>query len=334
MPTKRPAPPRPRRVTRSPARAAVSDETDAPLRAAVREFNRFYTGRVGALREGLLDSPFTLAESRVLYELAHRDAPTASELARDLGMDAGYLSRLLRGLTRRNLVSRRRSERDARHTHLALTNSGARAFASLDTRSNTEVDRSVAHLLPEERRQLLAAMESIRRLLDPRLDARERQPPIVIRAPQAGDLGWVVHRHGALYAREYGWDERFEALVAEIVADYVKDFDPTGDRAWIAERAGEVVGSVFLVRKSKTVGKLRLLYVEPSARGTGLGRRLVQECIRTARQLGYGTLMLWTNSILHAARHIYEREGFVLTAEESHESFGDSLVGQTWELKL
>lgn len=333
MPATRPA--RARRPPPAPlARVAAPDTDVDALRSAVREFNRFYSGRIGALREGLLDSPFTLAESRVLYELAHRDAPTASELARDLGMDAGYLSRLLRGLTRRNLVARRRSERDARHTHLTLTKTGARAFAALDSRSNDDVDRTVAHLSPEERRQLLASMETIRRLLDPRIAPSERRPPIVIRAPQPGDLGWVVHRHGALYAREYGFDERFEALVAEIVSDFVKEYDPTGDRCWIAERGGEVVGSVFLVRKNKTTGKLRLLYVEPSTRGAGLGRRLVQECIRTARQLGYRTLMLWTNSVLDAARHIYEQEGFVLMHEEVHHSFGDALVGQTWEMKL
>ncbi len=305
-----------------------------PLQAAVREFNRFYTARVGALREGLLDSPFSLAESRVLYELAHQDAPTASELARQLGMDAGYLSRILRGLTRRALVARRRSERDARHTHLTLTRAGQRAFATLDARSNADVDRSVAHLSPEQRRELVQAMQGIQRLLDPARINDARRRPILIRPPQPGDLGWVVHRHGVLYAREYGWDERFEALVARIVSDYVAHLDPTGDRCWVAERDGEIVGSVFLVRKSRTIGKLRLLYVEPTARGTGLGRRLVQECIRSARQLGYRKLMLWTNSVLDAARHIYEQEGFRLTDEEAHESFGHALVGQTWELTL
>ncbi len=326
MPAKRAASPVP-----SPA-ADVTAATADDLRAEVRAFNRFYTARVGALREGLLDSPFTLAESRVLYELSHRDGPTASELVRDLGMDAGYLSRLLRGLSRRGLVARTRSERDARHTHLALTRAGARAFASLDTRSNADVDRAVAHLSPEEQRELLGAMRTMRRLLDPACIDEARRRPIVIRPAHMGDFGWIVHRHGALYAREYGWDERFEALVAQVVAEYFTRYDPTGDRCWIAERDGEIVGSIMLVRKSKTVGKLRLLLVEPTARGTGLGRRLVQECLRTARQLGYRKITLWTNSVLHAARRIYEQEGFTLVDESPHAMFGEGLVGQTWEL--
>lgn len=322
MPAKRRAP--------APAPAAAPDA----LRAEVRAFNRFYTARVGALREGLLDSPYTLAESRVLYELAHRDGPTATELARELGMDAGYLSRLLRGLSRRGLVARTRSERDARHTHLALTRAGAKAFASLDARSNADVDRAVTHLSPEEQHQLVGAMRAIRRLLDPASADDARRRAIVIRPAHVGDFGWIVHRHGTLYAREYGWDERFEALVAQVIADYVTHHDPTGDRCWIAEREGEIVGSIMLVRKSRTVGKLRLLLVEPTARGTGLGSRLVEECLRTARQLGYRTITLWTNSILDAARHIYERRGFTLVEEVPHQLFGEPLIGQTWELAL
>lgn len=306
-----------------------------PLLAAVRDFNRFYTRRIGALQEHLLDSPFTLAESRVLYELAHRDAPTATLLSRELGMDAGYLSRIVRRLARRALVRGDRSSSDGRQVHLTLSARGRRAFASLDEQSSGQVREAIEHLSSAEQRVLVEAMATIRRLLDRSSPTDERPAsPIIIRDPRPGDLGWVVHRHGALYAQEYGWDLRFEGLVASIVSHYVEHFDPTGERCWIAERDGIVVGSVFLVRKSRTVGKLRMLYVEPSVRGVGLGRRLVQECIRTARELGYRKLVLWTNSILHAARRIYESEGFSLVKEEPHESFGHQLVSQTWELAL
>lgn len=306
----------------------------APLLAAVRDFNRFYTRRIGALQEHLLDSPFTLAESRVLYELAHRDAPTATLLSRELGMDAGYLSRIVRRLTRRALVRGDRSAHDGRQVHLSLSAKGRRAFASLDEQSSDQVRDAIDHLSSAEQRVLIEAMATVRRLLDRDAPPDDRGSPVIIRDPKPGDLGWVVHRHGALYAQEYGWDMRFEGLVASIVSHYIEHFDPTGERCWIAERDGIVVGSVFLVRKSRTVGKLRMLYVEPSVRGVGLGRRLVQECIRTARDMGYRKLVLWTNSILHAARRIYEREGFVLVEEEPHESFGHQLMSQTWELAL
>jgi DNA-binding MarR family transcriptional regulator/N-acetylglutamate synthase-like GNAT family acetyltransferase len=299
--------------------------------AAVRCFNRRYTSRIGALRAGLLDSPFSLAEARLLYELAHRERPAAAELARDLGLDAGYLSRLLRGLERRRLISRERSKSDARQSLLSLTAAGRRMFATLDARSNAEVRALVGKLSDAGQRRLVEAMRDVERLLGA---APEPRVPYVLRPHRPGDMGWVVHRHAALYAREYRWDERFEALVATIVAKFIDNFDPRRERCWIAEREGEIVGSVFLVSKSPTIAQLRMLYVEPAARGLGIGKRLVDECERFAREKGYRKIVLWTNSILHAARHIYEAAGYRLVAEEPHHSFGHRLVGQTWELKL
>jgi len=297
----------------------------------VRRFNRFYTRRIGVLRAGLLDSPFSLAEARVLYELAHRDHPTAAGLAKDLGLDAGYLSRLLRGLERRRLIRRERSASDGRQSLLSLTGEGRRTFATLNTRSSAEVQAMLGKLSDAGQRRLVEAMRDVERLLDA---APEHKTPYLLRPHRPGDMGWVVHRHGALYAQEYGWDERFEALVATIVARFIENFDPKRERCWIAERDGEIVGSVFLISKSPAVAQLRMLYVEPSARGLGIGKRLVDECERFARDKGYRKIVLWTNSILHAARHIYEAAGYRLVAEEPHRSFGHALVGQTWELKL
>jgi len=297
----------------------------------VRRFNRFYTRRIGALRAGLLDCPFTLAEARLLYELAHRERPTAAELARDLGLDAGYLSRMLRGLERRRLLIRERSKSDGRQSLLALTAEGRRTFGTLNTRSSAEVRAMLGKLSDAGQRRLVEAMRDVERLLGA---APEAKAPYLLRPHRPGDMGWVVHRHGALYAQEYGWDERFEALVATIVARFIEKLDPKRERCWIAERDGEIVGSVFLVAKSPTVAQLRLLYVEPGARGLGIGKRLVDECERFARERGYRKIMLWTNSVLHAARHIYETAGYRLVAEEPHHSFGHDLVGQTWELKL
>lgn len=298
---------------------------------AVRRFNRLYTRRIGALRPGLLDSPFSLAEARLLYELAHRERPAAAELARDLGLDAGYLSRLLRGLERRRLISRERSKSDARQSLLSLTAAGRRTFATLDTRSSAEVRAMLGKLSDAGQRRLVEAMRDVERLLGA---APEPKVPYLLRPHRPGDMGWVVHRHAALYAQEYGWDERFEALVAKIVAKFIDDFDPKRERCWIAERDGAIVGSAFLVKKSPTIAQLRMLYVEPDARGLGIGKRLVDECERFARDKGYKKIVLWTNSILHAARHIYEAAGYRLVAEEPHHSFGHRLVGQTWELKL
>ena len=299
---------------------------------ALRRFNRFYTRQIGVLQEGLLDSPFTLAQARLLYELAHRERPTAAALARDLGLDAGYLSRLVAGLRRRGLVTGAGSAADRRLSLLALTSKGRRAFAGLDGRSREQVGGLLGVLAPEDQRRLLAAMRTIESVLAP-APAGEHAP-YLLRPHRPGDLGWVVYRHGALYAQEYGWDERFEALVARIVAEFVERYDPKRERCWIAERDGENVGSVFLVRHTKTTAKLRLLLVEPSARGLGIGSRLVAECVRFARQASYRKITLWTNSVLHAARRIYEQAEFRLVREEPHYLFGENLVGQTWELAL
>ena len=299
--------------------------------AAVRRFNRFYTKQIGLLHEGYLESPFSLSEVRVLYELAHREKPTAAELGRELGLDAGYLSRILRGFERRHLVERTASKADGRQSHLALTKRGRAAFAPLQARSHSDIGAMLGKLSGADQKRVLEAMNTI----EGRLGARpEGTTAYVLRPHQPGDMGWVVHRHGALYAQEYGWDEQFEALVASIVAEFIQHYDPKRERAWIAEKDGEIVGSVFLVRQSATVAKLRLLLVEPRARGLGIGARLVGECVRFARQAGYRKIMLWTNSVLHAARHLYEEAGFHLVREEPHHSFGHDLVGETWELTL
>jgi len=299
---------------------------------AARRFNRFYTRQIGLLRRGAYNSPFSLTEVRVLYELAHRDKPTASDLGRDLGLDAGYLSRMLRGFERRALVTRARSAADGRRSHLALTALGRRVFAPLDARSHDEVAALLSGLTPAAQTHVIAAMRTIERLL-----GRDRSPPsaaYLLRPPQPGDLGWVVHRHGAVYAREYGYDARFEALVAEIVARFVARFDPARERCWIAEQDGAVVGSVFLVARSRSVAQLRLLLVEPQARGSGLGTRLVDECVRFARRAGYRTLMLWTQSELSAARRLYQAAGFRVVRRERNHSFGKALASETWQLDL
>lgn len=299
--------------------------------AAVRQFNRFYTQKIGVLREGLLDSTYTLAEARILYELAHRERPTASELARDLGIDPGYLSRILARFARAGLVACTRARDDGRKTLIALTAKGRRAFAPLDARSRAEIGAWLGTLPAAEQERLVAAMGRIERTLGV---PPANQAPYILRPHRPGDMGWVIGRHGAVYAEEYGWDDSFEALVAEIAARFLRKFDPNRERCWIAERDGENVGSVFLVARSRTVAQLRMLLVERAARGLGIGDRLVEECIGFARRCGYRKLMLWTNDILHAARHIYEAKGFRLTKEERHHSFGRDLVGQIWERKL
>jgi DNA-binding MarR family transcriptional regulator/GNAT superfamily N-acetyltransferase len=298
---------------------------------AVRRFNRFYTRHVGALNEGLLNSPFSLAEVRVLYELANREKPTASELAGELALDASYLSRILRKFRERGLVASETAASDARRSLLSLTKQGRKVFAPLDRRSHDEVVAVLAGFSEADRQRLLEAMQTIETLLGGRGKERE---PYVLRMHQPGDMGWVIHRHGVLYAREYGWDETFEALVADIAARFIREFEPKRERCWIAERDGRIVGSVFLVGEAEAVAKLRLLYVEPEARGLGIGRRLVAECIRFARQAGYRRITLWTNDVLVAARRIYEAAGFRLVAEERHRSFGRDLVGQNWQLDL
>jgi DNA-binding MarR family transcriptional regulator/GNAT superfamily N-acetyltransferase len=298
---------------------------------AVRRFNRFYTQRIGVLNEGLLQSPFSLAEVRVMYELVHREGPTATELSKDLGLDAGYLSRILRDLGKRGLINKRPSKSDGRQTHLRLTKKGEKNFARLNARSSDEIAALLGKLSADQKQRLTQAMQVIEELLGAK---RERKTPYLLRPHQPGDMGWVVHRHGLLYAQEYNWDEHFEALVAKIVWEFITNFDPKRERCWIAERDGQIVGSVFLVKKSKTIARLRLLLVEPNARGLGIGKRLVAECVRFSRQAGYKKITLWTNSVLHAARRIYEEVGFRLIKEEKHHSFGHDLVGQTWELEL
>jgi DNA-binding MarR family transcriptional regulator/N-acetylglutamate synthase-like GNAT family acetyltransferase len=297
----------------------------------VRHFNRFWTRQIGVLREEYLESPFSLTEVRVLYELAHGEETTASELGEELGLDAGYLSRILRGFEKHGLIHKRPSEADGRRRLLRLTDRGREAFAPLDARSRSEIGAMLGGMSITGQERLVGAMRTIERLLSAR---PEPVVPYLLRPHQPGDMGWVVHRHGVLYAREYGWDERFEALVAEIVAKFIQQYDPRLERCWIAERDGEIVGCVFLVGESEEIAKLRLLLVEPEARGLGIGSRLVEECIRFARQAGYLKITLWTNDVLNSARHIYEGMGFRLVHEKPHHSFGHDLVGQTWELML
>jgi DNA-binding MarR family transcriptional regulator/N-acetylglutamate synthase-like GNAT family acetyltransferase len=303
-----------------------------PQIEAVRRFNRFYTRRIGVLQEGLLDSPWSLTEVRVMYEVAHRPGVAAAELATDLGLDRGYLSRILRRFEDEGLLARETATTDARRRHLRLTAKGKRAFAPLDKRSRQQVDALLGPLDDDGRQRLLSALQTVERALAP---ATPSKAEAILRGHRPGDIGWVVQRHGELYFREYGYDERFEALVAGIVAHFVERFDPSRERCWIAELDGERVGSIFLVAQSKTIAKLRLLLVEPAARGLGLGRRLVTECIAFAREAGYRKVVLWTQGELDAARHLYAEAGFHKTGESRHDSFGRrGLIAETWELKL
>ena len=314
------------------AAAAVAPAVTLEERAqAMRRFNRFYTRQIGLLREGLLQSPYSLTQTRLLYELAHRDGLSATGLARELGLDGGYLSRTLAGFEKQGLVRKQASPADARQNILTLTSKGRKTFAPLGRRSQQEAEALLARLGPQDQARLVAAMDTIESLL-----AAPATPPApyLLRTHQPGDMGWVIARHGALYAQEYDWDIGFEAFVAEIAAKFIQEFDPQWERCWIAERDGVNIGSVFVVRESKHVAKLRMLLVDPAARGLGLGHRLVDECIRFARQKGYRKLTLWTNDCLHAARRIYQQAGFVLVKEETHHSFGQDLVGQNWDLEL
>ena len=301
--------------------------------AAVRAFNRFYTARIGVLREGLHDTPHSLTEARVLFELGRNGPAEVADLRRTLAIDAGHLSRLLARLDAAGLVVREPSETDARRRRVRLTTQGHRAYATLDQRSAAEIQALLDGLPEPDQRRLVAAMDVVNRLLDNRTDQR---PPAayVLREPEPGDLGWIVQRHGALYAQEYGWDETFEALVARIVADFAQHRDPKRERAWIAEVGGAPAGSVLCARRDERTAQLRLLLVEPAARGLGIGARLVEECVRFARRAGYEEIALWTNDVLHAARRIYQRAGFTLVEEEPHRSFGHDLVGQTWARPL
>ncbi len=301
--------------------------------AAVRSFNRFYTRRIGVLGDRILESPYSLAEMRVLYELAHRDAPAATDLATELGLDAGYLSRILRRFEAAKLIARTRARDDARRSQLRLTARGRATVAPLEARARGEIAELLNRVPAPDRHKVVGAMGTIQRILDQGAD--EAREPYVLRPPQPGDMGWIVHRHGAIYAKEWGYNQEFEALVARIVAEFLEREDPRRERCWIAERHGEIVGSVFVVAKSKTVAKLRLLLVEPSARGLGIGRRLVEECVRFARQAGYRSLTLWTQSELVAARRLYKDAGFVCVESHTHDSFGrKGLVAETWTLRF
>ena len=300
---------------------------------AVRHFNRFITRQIGALREGLLHSPYSLTESRILFEIATNGNITASDLSRELGLDAGYLSRILTRLEEKGLIYKERSEKDGRQRILKLTNEGESAFSLLNSRSYNEVAELLSELSEKEQQQLVSAMKNIEQLLS-KNKGFKFSAPYFLRQHEPGDMGWVVHKHGVLYAKEYGWDERFEALVSKIVSDFINNYNPKRERCWIAEVNGEVVGSVFVVEESEDVARLRLLLVDPKVRGMGLGSQLVQECMNFARRAGYKKLVLWTNSVLKEARHIYQKKGFVLVAEEKHHSFGQDLVGETWELVL
>ncbi len=309
----------------------MATETSEERIGAIRQFNRFFTRQIGVLREGLLHSPYSLTEARILFELGYRDYVTASDLCRELGLDAGYLSRTLARLEQQGLLEKVRPENDGRQRLLHLTLEGRSAFALLDQRSRDEVAEMLNDLGEEQQQRLLKSMQTIENVLTRGFKYSE---PFFLRSHEPGDMGWVTHRHGVLYAQEYGWNEHFEALVAQVTADFINNYNPERERCWIAEMNGEIVGSVFVVQSSETVAKLRLLLVEPKARGLGLGTRLVEECIRFARRRGYQKLMLWTNSVLLEARHIYQKTGFQLVAEEAHHSFGHDLIGETWELDL
>ena len=313
---------------------------------AVRRFSRFYTHKIGVLRDSYLDSPFNVTQSRVVFEIAHRERTTASELSRELGLDPGYLSRTLKGFERDGYIARTASEIDGRQRTISLTDRGAEAFARLNEGSRRQVRGMLDDLTETEQIRLIAALETVEDLLG---ETPLSRVPYILRPHQAGDIGWVIQAHGALYAREYGWDESFEAMVAEIAANFLQNFDPAKERCWIAEMDGENVGSAFVVRAEgesgeggegtkaaevAEVAKLRLVIVDPKARGLGIGARLVEESIRFARAKGYRELTLWTNDVLHAARHIYQAAGFRLIDNEPYHGFGHDLVGETWTLAL
>ncbi|MEP7286264.1 MAG: bifunctional helix-turn-helix transcriptional regulator/GNAT family N-acetyltransferase [Chloroflexota bacterium] len=299
--------------------------------ANVRQFNRFFTREIGVLREGLLHSPYSLTESRILFELAQRDNVTATELCRELGLDPGYLSRILAKLEQQTLVEKVRSESDGRQRLLCLSAEGKKAFDVLDKRSHDEASEMLNELSNYDQDRLLGAMRTIEKVLTKGFKYAE---PYFLRQHQSGDMGWVTYRHGVLYKQEYGWDEHFEALVAGITEQFIIRYNPARERCWIAEMNGEIVGSVFLVEADELTSKLRLLLVEPKARGLGLGRRLIAECISFSRHSGYQKVSLWTNNVLVDARRLYAQMGFVLLEEKPHHSYGQDLVGETWELTL
>ncbi len=304
--------------------------------AAVRRFNRFYTRQIGVLRKTYLDSPYSLGEMRVLYELAHGDQLTASDVGRALDLDAGYLSRLLRNFEKRGLVSRTISAKDARQSHLALTARGRKLFAPMEQRSQQQAGAMLRTLDNAQQARIVAAMNAIETLLASAPAAKADAPArYVLRDPRPGDFGWIVSRHAELYAQEYGWVEPFEGLCAQIVADFINNFDPQRERCWMAEIDGENVGCVMLVKDEQPdVARLRLLLVDPKGRGVGLGTRLVDECVRFARAAGYKKVTLWTHSVLAAARHVYENAGFTLTSSEPRHTWGQDVVAEFWDLEL
>lgn len=310
----------------------MNPPTANPRTQALRRFNRFYTRQIGLLDEGLLNSPFSLTQVRILYELAERAHATAMDLCRELGLDAGYLSRILASFQKAGLIEKTAAPQDARQSLLSLTKKGRQAFAPLNARSDEQVHRILAGMSRARQSDLLQAMQRIESLLSPPSDP---VASYLLRQHRPGDMGWVVQRHGELYWEEYHYDERFEALVAEIAAEFIQNLDPQRERCWIAEKDGENVGCIFMVKKSAAVAKLRLLLVEPSARGLGIGRRLVEECVRFGKQAGYKKILLWTQSELVAARGIYKSAGFQPVGEERHDSWSrKGLVAETWELKL
>ncbi|MGA3088282.1 MAG: helix-turn-helix domain-containing GNAT family N-acetyltransferase [Terriglobales bacterium] len=301
---------------------------------SVRRFNRFYTRQIGLLEEGLLDSPFSLTEARTLYELARGEHSTAVALCQELGLDAGYLSRILRRFEKQRWIEKKISAEDARQSLLHLTPEGKKIFQPLDARSSAQVRAILGRLSPAAQDDLVCAMQTIQSILAPEAKNNEGRS-YRLRPHKPGDMGWVVYRHAVLYSQEYGYDESFEALVAEIVAAFLENFNPPRERCWMAESDGRILGSVFVVEKSKAVAKLRLLLVEPAARGLGIGKHLVAECVRFARQAGYKTMVLWTQSELTAARQIYQGAGFQRASQQPHQSWGrKDLVSETWKLKL
>ncbi|RST53272.1 helix-turn-helix domain-containing GNAT family N-acetyltransferase [Variovorax sp. MHTC-1] len=307
--------------------------SDVAAVKAVRQFNRFYTRRIGAL-DPYLGSAMSLTDVRVLYELAHRESAVASEIGKDLGLDGGYLSRILRRFEGAGWLTRETHPKDARQSLLRLTEAGHAAFAPLQQKSRDEARALLSALSAPQQRQLIDAMHTVQALIEPAANSPTKPRTAVLRDPGPGDIGWVVQQHGEIYAREYGWNSEFEALVAEIAAQFLRKFQPEWERCWIAELDGERVGAVFLARKSATVAQLRLLILTPQARGLGLGARLTDECIAFARHKGYKKMVLWTNSCLVAARGIYAARGFKLVKSEPYVGFGQQLVGETWELKL
>jgi DNA-binding MarR family transcriptional regulator/N-acetylglutamate synthase-like GNAT family acetyltransferase len=299
--------------------------------AALRRFNRFYTQKIGVLESGYLQSPFSLAEARVLYELAQHQESTASEISCRLGLDTGYLSRILAKLQGQELIRRSPAEQDGRQRLIQLTSKGRKAASGLDTQSQRQAGSLLDQLADPKQAGVIQAMNQIQSALGAPPAADE---PYFIRTHRSGDLSWIVYRHAVLYSQEYGWHQPFEASVMEIAASFLKHYDPACERCWLAERSGETLGCVLLVKRSKRIAQLRLLLVEPSARGLGIGKRLVEECIRFSRESGYKKVVLWTHDNLKAARTIYKKAGFKLVATDSHEDFGPRVTAETWELVL